>query len=68
MIDLFIGFIALCLIIVIASCGKIVFCSRNRQRKAYEDDKSNIDPNTGEYTSKYDGLRYDKDGTRIWWK
>lgn len=35
-------------------------------KKKREEDKINIDPETGEYTSKYSGLRYTKDGIISW--
>jgi hypothetical protein len=33
-----------------------------KQREALEADKTDIDPVTGDFTSKYNGMRYDADG------
>lgn len=67
-IDLLIGFIVTYALIAIALAGKKVskFDEESKKRKAWEDDKTDVDPVTGDYTSRYNGLRYDKHGCPKW--
>lgn len=46
--------------------GKTHTRSKAEQRRAWEEDKTDIDPITGDYTSKHNGLRYDKHGCLKW--
>lgn len=38
----------------------------SQREKAWRDNMTNIDPVTGDYTSRRDGLRYDKYGCLKW--
>lgn len=60
--------IATFVLIYWATKGKSKSTKRYKGRKAWEEGKTDIDPVTGDYTSKYDGQRYTKEGILIWWK
>lgn len=67
-IDLLIGFIVAYALIAIALTGRHLskLNEDSKKRKSWEDDKTDIDPITGDYTSRYNGMRYDKHGCLKW--
>lgn len=68
-VDLLIGFLTGHAIVWGGTSVENVWYKSKRnenQLESFESNKTDIDPVTGDYTSKYDGLRHDKFGIVKW--
>jgi hypothetical protein len=71
LIDLIIGFFGAHAIVGGGTSLEKTYHKAKREtngRATFEKNKIDIDPETGDYTSRYDGLRHDKYGCVKWHK